>query len=110
MKIKFLKGYPAKTASGGTKTIAAGTVLDLSPDKASRLIASGVGIELEAVISICRVFFEAANKVYRGVSTPLEAWELYKEHLRTAESCLDEGRIVEAQGEFERALRALQIR
>ena len=110
MKVKFLKDYTAKTTGGGARTISAGTVLDLSPDKASRLIAAGVGLDLDAVISICRDFFNSANKVYRGAETPAEAWKLYKEHLKTAEACFDQGSIAEARGELDKALTALQLR
>jgi hypothetical protein len=109
MKVKFLKEYTAKITGGDAKTISAGTVLDLSPDKASRLIAAGVGLDLDAVISICRDFFDSANKVYQGTATPAEAWALYKEHLKTAEACFDQGRIAEAQGELNKALGALQL-
>lgn len=110
MPVMFLKEYSAKTASGDTKTVAAGTVLDLSPDKAFRLITAGVAIGLEAVVTICREFFTACNKVYRGSDTPAEAWKLYKEHVKTAEACFEQGRIAEAREELARALKDLQIR
>lgn len=41
MKIEFLKEFEARTTTG-TRTIAAGTVLDLGEDKALKLIAAGV--------------------------------------------------------------------
>jgi len=110
MPVKFLKEYSARTATGGTKTIAAGTVLDLSPEKAFRLITAGFAIDLDAVISICQEFLTAANKVYQGSDTPAEAWKLYKEHVKTAEACFDLGQIAEARGELEQALTALQMK
>lgn len=41
MKILFIQDFEAKTATG-TRIIAAGTVLDLGEDKASKLVAAGV--------------------------------------------------------------------
>lgn len=41
MKIEFLKEFEARTTTG-TRTIAAGTVLELGEDKAVKLIAAGV--------------------------------------------------------------------
>lgn len=41
MKIEFLKEFEARTTTG-SRTIAAGTVLDLGEDKAVKLIAAGV--------------------------------------------------------------------
>lgn len=41
MKVEFLKEFEAKTAAG-SRTITAGTVLDLSPEKAERLVRAGI--------------------------------------------------------------------
>lgn len=41
MKVEFLKDFEARTTTG-TRTIDAGTVLDLGEDKALKLIAGGV--------------------------------------------------------------------
>ena len=48
MKVEFLKEFEAKTTAG-TRTIAAGTVLDLGEEKARKLIAAGVARVAEAV-------------------------------------------------------------
>lgn len=47
MKIEFIKDFEARTTAG-TRTIGAGTVLDLGEDKAGKLVAAGVA---RAVIS-----------------------------------------------------------
>jgi len=41
MKVEFLQDFAA-TTTAGTRTIAAGTVLDLADDKAAKLLAAGV--------------------------------------------------------------------
>lgn len=41
MKVEFLQDFEAKTTTG-TRAIAAGTVLDLSEEKAGKLLAAGV--------------------------------------------------------------------
>ena len=48
MKVEFLQSFEAKTATG-SRAIAAGTVLDLAEDKASRLLAAGIVKVVEAV-------------------------------------------------------------
>ena len=48
MKVEFLKDFEAKTTTG-TRAIAAGTVLDLAEDKASKLLAAGVVKIVESV-------------------------------------------------------------
>jgi len=48
MKVEFLQNFEAKTTAG-TRTISAGTVLDLAEDKASKLLAAGIVKVVEAV-------------------------------------------------------------
>lgn len=48
MKVEFLQNFEAKTTTG-TRTIAAGTVLDLAEDKASKLLSAGIVKAVEAV-------------------------------------------------------------
>jgi len=48
MKIEFLKDFEAKTASG-SRTIVAGTVLDLADDKAGKLLAVGIAKAVDSI-------------------------------------------------------------
>ena len=48
MKVEFLQNFEAKTTTG-TRTIAAGTVLDLTEDKASKLLVAGIVKVIESV-------------------------------------------------------------
>ena len=48
MKVEFLQDFEARTTTG-TRAIAAGTVLDLAEDKASKLLAAGIVKAAESV-------------------------------------------------------------
>ena len=48
MKVEFLQDFEARTTTG-TRAIAAGTVLDLAEDKASKLLAAGIVKVVELV-------------------------------------------------------------
>lgn len=48
MKVKFVTDFEARTTSG-TRSIPAGSVLDLADDKARKLIAAGVAKIFEAI-------------------------------------------------------------
>lgn len=48
MKVEFLQDFEARTTTG-TRAIAAGTVLDLAEDKASKLLAAGIVKVIESV-------------------------------------------------------------
>jgi hypothetical protein len=48
MKVEFLRDFQAKTTTGN-RTIAAGTVLDLAEDKASKLLVAGIVKVVEPV-------------------------------------------------------------
>jgi hypothetical protein len=48
MKVEFLQDFEAKTTTG-TRAIAAGTVLDLAEDKASKLLVAGIVKVVESV-------------------------------------------------------------
>lgn len=49
MKVEFLQNFEAKTTAG-TRTISAGTVLDLAEDKAGKLLAAGI-VKIVEVVS-----------------------------------------------------------
>lgn len=48
MKVEFLQDFEARTTTG-TRAIAAGTVLDLTEDKAGKLLAAGIVKVIESV-------------------------------------------------------------
>lgn len=48
MKVEFVKDFEARTTTG-SRTIYAGTVLDLGEDKAHKLIAAGVAKAIELI-------------------------------------------------------------
>lgn len=69
LKVEFLKEYAARTSSGGTRTIAAGAVLDLSPEKSIRLVDAGIARKIQSNLDISvREMFEerAAIMEYDG--------------------------------------------
>ncbi len=95
MRIEFLQEYTAKTAGGETRTVASGTVLDLSPDKGNRLVAAGIAQDLDAVISTWREFATSADKVFRTSSVSSDSWILHKNHLQAAQALFKTGRMPE---------------
>ena len=110
VKVEFLKEYSARTASGETRTVAAGTVLDLSPDKAARLIAAGIVLDVESVPALWKWFVASAAGLFQSaaVSITPEAWSIHKKHRHAAQACFDNERIEEARAELGKALAALQ--
>jgi hypothetical protein len=108
VKVEFLKEYTARTATGETRTVAAGTVLDLSPDKGNRLVDAVVVLDLDAVVSIWREFAASADKVYRSYSTTSDSWIQHKNHLHVAQALFKTARIPEARAELDKALAALR--
>lgn len=108
VRVEFLKDYTARTAGGKTRTVAAGSVLDLSPDKGNRLVAAGVALDLDAVVSIWRDFAASADKVFRTSSVSSDSWTRHKNHLRTAQALFKTGRTPEARVELDKALSALR--
>jgi len=109
MKIEFLKEYSAKTASGEIRTVAAGTVLVLSEDKANRLIAAGVAFDVESVMGIWKWFLASADNQFQAEAVTPEVWSLHKKHTQAAKACFDTGDILEAREELKMALLALRI-
>jgi hypothetical protein len=108
VKVEFLKEYTARTATGEARTVAAGTVLDLSPDKGNRLVAAGVALDLDEVISIWREFAASAGKVFHSSSTTSDSWIQHKNHLQAAQALFKTARIPEARAELDKALAALR--
>jgi hypothetical protein len=97
VKVEFLKEYSARTAAGETRTVAVGAVLDLSPEKATRLITAGIVLEVESVPAIWKWFVMSADSLYQSASIPItvEAWNLHKNHQQAAQACFDNGHIPE---------------
>ncbi len=110
MKVEFLKDYSARTASGETRTVATGAVLDLSPDKAARLISSGIVLDVESVPAIWKWFVTSADGLFQSSAESItpEAWSIHKKHRQAAQDCFDNKRIAEARIELGKALAALQ--
>ena len=111
MKVEFLKEYSARTAAGETRTVAAGAVLDLSPDKAARLIAAGIVLDVESVPALWKWFVASADCLYQTATIAItpEAWSIHKEHRQAAQACFDNKCIAEARVELGKALDALQL-
>ncbi|MDY0301377.1 MAG: hypothetical protein RBQ99_07310 [Trichlorobacter sp.] len=107
MKVRFLKEYTAKTSTGETRTVAAGTILNLSPDKVKRLAAAGIVLDLDEAASICRWFWHTGDQVYRSSNKTPEAWVRHKKHCNAAEAFFDAGDTVSARSELEKSLAAL---
>jgi len=110
VKVEFLKDYSARTASGETRTVAAGAVLDLSPDKATRLITAGVVLDIESASALWKWFVTSADCLFQasaGSITP-DAWSEHKKHRQAAQDCFDNKRIADARVELGKALAALQ--
>lgn len=85
MKIRLLKDYEARTPSG-TRHIKAGMVLDLTQDKAKRLIDSGFakaiieGLVIKWETESGRIVYLAETQaVKESHETPGEAWFTYEE-------------------------------
>ncbi len=107
MKVRFLKEYTAKTKAGETRTVAAGTVLDLSPEKTERLVAAGLVLNLDEALSICHWFWNIGDQVYRSSDKTHEAWNRHKKHRDAAEAFFETGNTIAARVELEKALAAL---
>lgn len=108
MKVEFLKEYSARTAAGETRTVAAGTVLDLSAEKAARLAVAGFVLEAGSIPALWKWFVAAAAEVYRTDKISPEVWELHKKHRGAAQALFNDCRIQEARRELENALKVLQ--
>jgi hypothetical protein len=108
VKVEFLKEYSARTASGETRTVAAGTVLDLQPEKAARLAAAGIVLDAGSIPALWKWFVAAADEVYCTDKISPEVWELHKKHWRAALALSNDCRIQEARRELENALKVLQ--
>ena len=111
MKVEFLKEYSARTAAGETRTVAAGAVLDLSPEKAARLIAAGHALDIESIPALWKWFVASADRLYQLSAIPItsEAWRLHMKYRQAAQACFDNERIAEAREELNKALDALQL-
>jgi len=111
VKVEFLKEYSARTISGETRTVAAGAVLDLSPDKAARLIAAGIVLDVESVPALWKWFVTSADCLFRSSTIPVtpEVWSIHKKHRQAAQACFVNGHITEARVELGKALKALQF-
>lgn len=108
MKVRFLKEFSARTTAGGSRTVPAGTVLDLSPDKAGRLVSAGIALNLDAVIDAWREFVVSADHVYQASVKSPSAWALHKERLKAASAAFEAGSMLHGVSELERALSALR--
>jgi hypothetical protein len=108
MKVKFLKVYSARTDTGETRTVAHGSVLDLSPDKAARLIAAGIVMDVSTVIAVWRWFVVSAEDVYQVSAKTPEAWSCHETHRKEAVACIGIDRIAECRVKLENALTALR--
>ena len=119
MRVKFIKDYEAKTGTGA-RLIKAGTVLDLSPEKAQALINAGVAkaVDIEGFTLplldegqelIIAWLTESGRKVYLTESPEVkarhekqgEAWFTYDE-LKAIEGISREEveRVIEAKEVF----------
>lgn len=108
MRVLFIQEYSAKTQKGDTRTVAAGAVLDLSPDKATRLITLGVVVEFEPVVSAWRDYMSAADMIFRRSPKSVDAWQQHKKELNAAEALFAKGYTPEAGNHLKKALTALQ--
>lgn len=108
MKVLFVKEYTAKTTGGESRTVAVDSVLDLSPDKAGRLVAAGVAVDLDAVITCWREFVRAADSAYRACPKITDVWQQHKKHCAGAEAFFITGCMAEAQVELAKALDVLK--
>jgi hypothetical protein len=108
VKVEFLQEYSAKTAAGEIRTVAAGAVLNLSPEKAERLITAGIVLEIESEAAIWKWFFREADKQFQPDSLTPGAWNQQKKHRHAAQAFFADGRIPEAREELAKALTALR--
>lgn len=108
MRVLFIQEYSAKTQKGDTRTVAAGAVLDLSSDKATRLITIGVAVEFEPIVSAWRDYMSAADIIFRCSPKSADTWQQHKKELNAAESLFAKGYTPEAGNHLEKALAALQ--
>lgn len=108
MKILFIQSYIAKTGKGDTRTVAAGTVLNLSPDKADRLVTAGVAVDLDTIVAAWRGFVGAADSAFRLLPKTADAWNQHLNHVHAAEALFTQGQIAEARARLENALVALR--
>ena len=107
MRVEFIKDYLAKTTGGETRTISAGTVLDLSPEKAERLKTEGVVIGLDYVTEVWRQFVLAADVAYRKSPKKNEAFRQHSIHIKAATGFFKAARMAEADSELKKALELL---
>lgn len=108
MRVLFIQEYSAKTSKGDTRTVAAGAVLDLSPDKAGRLIEQGVAVEFEPILAAWRGFVVSAAELYQTVPKTADAWSQHIKQVHAAEALFSKGQIAEAGVRLENALTALR--
>ena len=108
MRVLFIQEYSAKTSKGDTRTVAAGAVLDLSPDKAGRLIEQGVAVDLAPILDAWRGFVVAAAELYQAVPKTSDAWSQHLKQVHAAEALFGKGHIAEARVRLENALTALR--
>lgn len=104
MRIEFIKDYSAKTSSGEVRTISAGTVLELSPQKGELLKAAVVVVDLDYVVGVWRRFVLAADAVYRKSPKKNEAFRLHKIRIKSATVFFKAARMEEAESELKKAL------
>jgi hypothetical protein len=108
VKVLFVKEYTAKTTGGESRSVAVGSVLDLSPEKAIRLITAGVAVDLDAIITCWRDFVRAADSVYRTCPKTADVWQQHQKHCAAAEAFFVSGCMAEAQSELAKAIDALK--
>lgn len=108
MRVLFIQEYSAKTSKGDTRTVAAGAVLDLSPDKASRLIGQGVAVEFDPILAEWRGFVVSAAELYQAVPKTADAWNQHMIQVHAAEAFFERGQIAEGRARLENALVALR--
>ncbi|MGE3550936.1 MAG: hypothetical protein AB7I29_13685 [Geobacter sp.] len=108
MRVLFIQEYSAKTSKGDIRTVAAGAVLDLSTDKAGRLIEQGVVTDFEPILAAWRGFVVSAAELYEDVPKTADAWSQHMKQVHAAEALFARGCIAEARRRLENALVALR--
>ena len=111
MKIRLVKEFSARTADGGRKLIAPDTVLDLSEDKAKRLVSAGIALDLDALGAVWRKYMEEAELIYRASLHNGGSGVLCSRHVRHLEAARTfsrAGNIPALRAELDQALAALR--
>ncbi len=107
MRIKFLKEFAARTADGGRRLIEPETVLELTDEKGSRLVAAGIAMDLDALAEAWKAYYVSADQIYRSSGIPGKSWRRHMEHLNAAKKLSQSGDLPAIRAELDKALAVL---